>query len=417
MEVQTDFCLRLATAEILKGIKEDSRQNIVFSPFTTNCMLSMVASGSEGDSLRQLLHFLGSPNIDDVNTRSSRMMGLATTKTVAEEDSEKNQVPEGPVRMSFGNGNDPYPRRTAAVGNRNEKGVTLSFAGGTWIDCKYPLKHSLQKVAKDVYRAETKAVDFKTQAEQVEKEINLWAETETNGLIKELITPGRLCGKPEPALVLANALYFKGAWDDPFKPSFLEMNFRLLDGVTIRVPFLSGNDRYEYYGFSGFPLPYGRGNDLNKGFSMYIFLPNRRNGLHNIIQEFNSDPRLFHKRMKLEKVKIARIRIPKFKFSNTFILSETMQKLGLTLPFQMGGGPTWMVDWEKVDCPNPDKLMISFIIQKSFIKVNESGTEAAACDAAVINSYRCSPASRPNPIHFDADHPFMFMIKEDMSDM
>ncbi|KAJ4829488.1 hypothetical protein Tsubulata_001440 [Turnera subulata] len=87
-----DFCLRVGTTEILKGIKKDAKKNIVFSPFTSNCMLNMVASGSEGDSLRQLLHFLGSPSIDDVNTRSSRMIGLARTKTVADEDSGKNQA-------------------------------------------------------------------------------------------------------------------------------------------------------------------------------------------------------------------------------------------------------------------------------------------------------------------------------------
>ncbi|KAJ4829484.1 hypothetical protein Tsubulata_001432 [Turnera subulata] len=87
-----DFCLRLATAEILKGIEEDTKKNLVFSPFTSNCMLNMVASGSEGDSLRQLLHFLGSADLDDVNTRSSRMIGLARTKTVADEDFGKNQA-------------------------------------------------------------------------------------------------------------------------------------------------------------------------------------------------------------------------------------------------------------------------------------------------------------------------------------
>ncbi|KAJ4829486.1 hypothetical protein Tsubulata_001435 [Turnera subulata] len=656
-----DFCLSLATSEILKEIKEDTKKNLAFSPFTTNCMLNLVASGSEGEALRQWLHFLGSPNIDDLNTRSSRMIALATVDTVAEDDSGENQVativedensgnnqvPEGPVRMSFGEGNDlvserttfgrgnypcwtigkgcnpsrenttafgigidpsrdknafgigndpsrertnafgvgtdpsrdrtafgvginpsrdrtnafgvgtdpsqdrtafgvginpsreettnafgvgnnpvwgwaafgirndpfreratpfgmvndpsrertalfgigndpsqertalfgignnpsrertaafgigndpprertagpflerppafgigndPYRERTAfGIGNdrlwerttgtrnghyppRDEKGVSLTFAGGIWIDCQYPLKPSFQKTAKEVYRAEAKAVNFKTQAKQVEKEINLWAETETEGLIRELIAPGLLCGKPEPAIVLANALYFKGAWDDPFKPSLFDMNFHLLDGGIIRVPFLSGNDRYEYYGsfetFKVLRLPYARGNDLNKQFSMSIFLPNRSNGLHDMIQEVNSDPGLFHKHMMLEKVKLASLRIPKFKFSNTFIVSETMQKHGLTLPFQLGGGPMGMVDWEMVDCPNPDKLMISLIIQKSFIEVNEEGTEAAACDATVL-SLGCSAAPRPNPLHFDADYPFMFMIKEDMSD-
>ncbi|KAJ4828562.1 hypothetical protein Tsubulata_020288 [Turnera subulata] len=165
-----DFCLRLGTTKILEGIKEDTKKNLVFSPFTTNCMLNMVASGSEGDSLRQLLHFLGSQDIDDVNTRSSRMIALATTrtaaaedsgkniqaaKTVADEDSGSNQVPEGI-------GNDRLWERTT-IGTRDKKGVTLTFAGGIWIDRQYPLKPSFQKIAKDVYRAEAKAVDFKTQ--------------------------------------------------------------------------------------------------------------------------------------------------------------------------------------------------------------------------------------------------------------
>ncbi|KAJ4833201.1 hypothetical protein Tsubulata_019263 [Turnera subulata] len=422
-----DFCLRLGTTKILEGIKEDTKKNLVFSPFTTNCMLNMVASGSEGDSLRQLLHFLDSQDIDDVNTRSSRMIALATTRTAAAEDSGKNQAAKtvadedsGSNQTPEGIGNDRLWERT--IGTRDKKGVTLTFAGGIWIDRQYPLKPSFQKIAKDVYRAEAKAVDFKTQAKQVEKEINLWAETESNGLIKELIEPGRLCGKPEPTFVLANALYFKGAWDDPFEPSSSDMNFHLLDGGTIRVPFLSGYYRYEYYGsfetLKVLRLPYGTGNDLDKRFSMYFFLPNRSNGLQDMIQEFNSEPGLFHKRTKLEKVDIAWLRIPKFKFSNTFTLSETMKELGLTLPFQMGGGPTGMVDWERVNCPNAQYMLkISMIIQKSFIEVNEDGTEAAACDEDDDMGFSLEPLPKPKPLYFDADHPFMFMIKEDISDI
>ncbi|KAJ4828564.1 hypothetical protein Tsubulata_020291 [Turnera subulata] len=200
------------------------------------------------------------------------------------------------------------------------------------------------------------------------------------------------------------------------------MKFHLLDGGTIWVPFLFGNHRYEYYGsfetFKVLRLPYGTGNDVDKRFSMYIFLPNRSNGLQDMIQEFNSDPGLFHKRTKLEKVDIAWLRIPKFKFSNTFTLSETMKELGLTLPFQMGGGPTGMVDWELVNCPNAQYMLkISFIIQKSFIEVNEDGTEAAACDESDDDmGYFLEELPKPKPLHFVADHPFMFMIKEDMSD-
>ncbi|KAK9273453.1 hypothetical protein L1049_018263 [Liquidambar formosana] len=244
--------------------------------------------------------------------------------------------------------------------------------------------------------------------DEVREEVNSWAQSATKGLIEEIIP----CGSVDKSttLVLANALYFKGAWRCPFDASKTkDRSFYLLSGETVQVPYMCHTSKNYLYGsFEGFKLlklPYQSGEDERR-FSMYFFLPHERAGLQNLLQQFSSNPESLNQDFDLYSVKVDRLMIPKFKFSYHFEVSERMKELGLTLPFANGGELTEMVDF-----PNGEPSR-AIIFHKAYIEVKEKGTEAAAITRS--NLCGCSRRRVP-PLDFVVDHPFMFMIRDDVS--
>nr|XP_043616233.1 serpin-Z1-like [Erigeron canadensis] len=167
-------------------------------------------------------------------------------------------------------------------------------------------------------------------------------------------------------------------------------------------------------GYKILQIPYeskGQSND----FSMYIFLPDRKDGLQELLQVFHSDPALFQKRFYLKRTGFDELRIPKFKMSCKFDPKDAMEQMGLTLPFNPMNMELNRI-LESTNSGGADMLYVSKILQKSFIEVDKKGTEAAACTIATMR-IGCARQLEPPPPRprFVADHPFMFMIREDTS--
>ncbi|KAI9073453.1 hypothetical protein K1719_044590 [Acacia pycnantha] len=256
--------------------------------------------------------------------------------------------------------------------------------------------------------SQIEAVDFTNKADEVEREVNSWVENATNGLIREILPSGSL--DQETKLVLANALYFKGAWDQKFDPTMTRTrSFNLLNGQIVEVPFMTAPryERYYYRSFENYKilnLPYQNGNNSLK-FAMYFFLPHEKDGLPSLIHTLNSNPRILNQKFELWREDIPEFWIPRFKFSFNLEATKGLKELGLTLPFTPGELT------EVSDSSYSHKLYVSSIVHKAFVEVNEEGTEAAASTAAAM---RFLSARWPSP-SFVADHPFMFMIREETS--
>lgn len=246
-------------------------------------------------------------------------------------------------------------------------------------------------------------------AEEVRKEVNLWVKKASKGLINDLLPAGFI--DTTTILVLANALYFEGKWLHPFDSSNTKIeDFHLLNGRTVNVLFMiSYTSKPQFYGsFEGFKLlklPYNSGQD-SKQFSMYIFLPDKKDGLQELIQHFTSDPRLLHQNWELQQVKLSKIYIPKFKFSYEIDAKKIMRELGLTMIFEKNRELTEIVDGSDI--------CVTDAIHKSFIEVNEEGTVATAMTVFACAEC-CFLAPEFPPPSFVADYPFMFMIKEEVS--
>lgn len=149
-------------------------------------------------------------------------------------------------------------------------------------------------------------------------------------------------------------------------------------------------------------LPYHQGGDKNQ-FSMYILLPETRDGLWSLAKKLSTEPGFIEKHIPTQKVKVRQFKLPKFEISFGFEASDLLKCLGLVLPFSTRADLSEMVD-------STQNLYIKSVHHKSFVQVTEEGTEAAAATAATV-VFR----SVPPGMDFVADHPFMFLIREDIS--
>ncbi|KAF3974539.1 hypothetical protein CMV_002147 [Castanea mollissima] len=302
---------------------------LTHTPSSTMEIGESISNQTDGPTLDQFLSFLKSKSVHHINSFASQYVAVVFADA-----------------SPFG-------------------GPRLSFAHGVWLDKSLSLKPSFKRVVDTNYKAALKQVDFQTKAAEVTSTVNLWAEKETSGLIKVVLPSGSVDSTTR--LIFANALYFKGAWDEKFDASATEeSDFHLLNGSSVQVPFMTSKR-------SRLLVPLMVSKSLN-------FLIN--------------------------KVKVGEFRIPKFKISFGFEASKLLKELGLVLPFSGEADLT-----EMVDSLLGQNLYVSSIFHKSFIEVNEEGTEAAAASAAVIVL-----ASLPPPkMDFVADHPFLFLIREDLT--
>ncbi|XP_020101234.1 serpin-ZXA-like [Ananas comosus] len=369
---QTAFALRLAQRVAAAEAKEGA--NVAFSPLSLHALLSLAAAGTRGPALDELLAVLtpaggaGGATADDVAALAARVVG----RVLAD----------------------------ASAGG----GPRVSFANGVWVDASLSLKAAFAEIAASAYKAEIQSVDFQTKAGEIIDQINSWVSSATNGLIKSMIS-GRAINQ-FTRVVLGNAIYFKGAWADRFDASGTEDGeFHLLNGNSVRVPFMTNPEMQfmsSYDDFKVLRLPYRKGNDRRQ-FSMYIFLPDDRDGLWSLIDKLSSDPEFLNRHLPKREVKLGEFRIPKFKISCGLDAPRLLEEMGVHLLFCGDGGLT-----EIADSPITGGTSI---LHKSFIEVNEEGTEAAAASFMMLGACFWAP-----PPDFVADHPFFFLIREDTTE-
>ncbi|PON52331.1 Serpin family [Trema orientale] len=330
-------------------------------------------------------------------------MSLLTSETAAS-SSDQTEAVKAPMDMFD---NRPLARPQWQT-------PQFSVVNALWVDNSFPLVPSFKEITESIYKAQVESVDLCTKAEKVKKRVNSWVKKETKGLIKVLLPPHV---ELEPPLCLANALYFKGAWEDAFDDSMtLDKNFHLLNRKTMKVPFMISKDVYRSYAsfddYKVLKLPYQRGQCTNKQYSMYFFLPHRRKGLQDMVKKFNSDTTMLQpKCLHLREVELSHVWIPKLKFSYCVDAAELIESKGLALPFNpTGANFTNMV--------NVTNVFINRMLHKSYIEVNEEGTEASAATFAdtYVGYEEGSEQPPPRP-SFIAHHPFMFMIAEEFSNL
>uniref|UniRef100_A0ACD5W3F8 Uncharacterized protein n=1 Tax=Avena sativa TaxID=4498 RepID=A0ACD5W3F8_AVESA len=352
-----------------------SGANIAVSPLSIHAALALLGAGAKGPTLDQIAAFLGPAG--------------------------------GPAHAALAS---HVALRVLSDSAGDDGGPKVRFANGVWVDAEMRLKVGYAAVVSEHYRAQAHPASFRDMPEEARTQINRWFESVTAGRIKELLPRGSV--NSATLAVLGNALYFKGAWRSKFDPRVtLDDTFYLHTGGHVRAQFMSSGKR-QYIAcrsdYKVLKLPYARGQE-QRSFSMYIYLPNERHGLHSLLQKLGSEPALLEGSTSLmAQVPVGVFKLPKFTISCKMDATELLQVLGLRLPFHPLADFSDMLD-------SSAPLVVSAVFHQSFVEVNEEGTEAAAA-TAIGATFGCAAVSRPvEVVDFVADHPFMFLIKEDLS--
>jgi serine protease inhibitor len=337
--------------------------NLFFSPYSISTCLGMTYAGARGQTAEQMakaLHFGSDPD------------KLAADFRVLQNGLNETQ---------------------------KHKGIELDVANALWAQRGFPLLPAFLDLARRQYDATIRQADFETAAEAARQEINAWVLNRTKDKIANLIPPGLVDGAK---LVLVNAIYFKGTWTTPFKTNAtFEMPFHTGTGVDITARMMNQTTEFGYGepdGLQVLDLPYGAGE-----LSMVILLPREPNGLSAI--EAMLDPQKLEGWLGSARRRKVNVFLPKFKLEEQFELGKVLGALGMVDAFS-----------ERADFSGMDgrrDLLISAVIHKAFVDVNEQGTEAAAATAVVVLGMA---VMRPEPIPVvRADHPFIFLIRDNRS--
>ncbi|XP_033760129.1 serpin B8-like [Pecten maximus] len=364
--LHTDFQTSNAdfTLEIYKRLTKMSTDgNLFYSPFSISAAMSMVYLGAREQTAAQMIPAL-------------RIQSLG------------QRVHDG------------YEDYLKVVLGKSDN-VTLQIANRLYPDSKTDIVPSFIELCAKHYQADTKTMDY-GQFETARKEINEWVSHQTAEKIKDLLPEGSL--NPLTMMVLVNAIYFKGDWETKFDDKVTrDMTFHNLKGQqkTVKMMFqkatkfpLKYDDEFKC---KVLELPY-KGNSL----SMVIILPDDTDGLP-ALEEKLTPSVLKGLTTEMPPVKVE-VFLPKFKLKSGFELSKMFQSMGMTDLFDKSKADLTGIDASKMS-------YVSAIFHQAFVDVNEEGTEAAAATAVVMMK-RSLP--RP-PLQFKADHPFMFVIKDNRS--
>jgi serpin B len=286
--------------------------------------------------------------------------------------------------------------------NAPHQGYALSVADALWAQQNTNFLPGYLKLVKTDYGAGFHPVDFKSNPESVRATINQWVEKQTNDKIQNLLGPGTIT--PLTRLILTNAIYFKAAWADQFGKNFTEnKDFHLSAAKTIQAPTMRNSGHYYYFkgpSFQALQLPYEKDE-----VSMLILLPDNADGLPALERSLTA-AHLEKWTSSLAYADEVIVSLPRFKITQQFELSSTLEALGLKAAFNPSAADFSSITGDK-------SLSISAAIHKAYIDVDENGTEAAAATAVVMVATAMAPRTPPPPpIVFTADHPFLFLIRD-----
>ena len=278
-----------------------------------------------------------------------------------------------------------------------EKGaIELAVANSLWAQYDYVFERNFVDILNVHYGTKLNLVDYKTAPKEAETKINTWVLEKTKEKIDNIIPTGSLT--PATRLILVNAIYFKGDWKNTFQiKQTRDKPFWLNSDKSVDTPMMRQRKNYNYAEnetLKAIELPY-EGDDV----SMIIFLPKSKDGLVEMENRLVSEG--FDTILSNMRRKEVDLLLPKFKLTYTSKLKGTLEKMGMKDAF----------DPKKADFTginNKKDLFISEVIHKAFVAVDEKGTEAAAATAVMLIT--TDIAERPKT--FQADHPFVFMIRE-----
>jgi serine protease inhibitor len=346
--------------DLLKQIaKEQPRENIFISPFSVSTALQMVGNGAVGVTKTEMQHVLKTDGLspDKLNVASKSLNESLNSK----------------------------------------RDVILNLANGIWYQKEFHLKPGFISHDKYFFEAELAGVDFGSPKSA--QTINDWAEKKTHGKIKDLF---QFPFPPLTRVILANAIYFKGKWREPFdKDQTKPRPFHLPDSESKQTPMMQQHRHFSYRetdDFQAVRLGYS-----GRYLDMILFLPKTNSSPQKLLAELSAASWQDDILPQFED-REGTLVFPKFKVNYDVELNQPLESLGMKRVFDPHAADfSAMAD---------EPLFVSEVKQKSFVEVNEEGTEAAAVTGISVTAMGAMPVPQP-PFEMVVDRPFFFVIADE----
>jgi serpin B len=341
--------------DLLKQIaQEQPTQNIFISPFSVSTVLQMLGNGAAGKTKSEIQSVLKTENLPQ----------------------DKLNVACRELNQSL----------------KSQTDVILDLADGIWYQNDFHLEPDFVATDRKYFGVELAPVDF--ESPKSADIINKWAGKETRGKISDVVL---FPFPPLTRVVLANAIYFKGKWVEPFDKRLTRVrDFHLANGDVKQVSMLNQHKKFSFLegeGFQAVRLPYA-GDRLQ----MYLFLPATNSSPKELLATL--DGKKWHDAIAPAFTESeGLLMFPKFKLDYDISLNDSLKVMGMRLAFSAGADFSTMAD---------DQLFVSQVTQKSFVAVDEEGTEAAAV-TTVEMSLKAAPR---NAVRMIVDRPFLFLISD-----
>lgn len=336
-------------------VREQPDANVFISPFSVSTVLQMIDNGAAGATKQEMERVL---------------------HTDGWSAGDLNAACEG-LNQSL----------------NSQTNVTLELANAIWYKQGISLKPAFASANREFFQAELAGVDFNNP--QSAQTINDWADRSTHGKIPQVV---QWPFDPATRVILANAIYFKGKWERPFDPQETKPHaFQLAGGGEKQAPTMWQHGHFEYQsgdGFQAVRLPYA-----GRRLWMEVFLPDAGSNPAKLLARF-SDRSDRNKMLEGFFGRDGTLALPRFKLEYNIRLNQSLQALGLKRAFADA-------DFSAM---SDEPLVLSEVKQKSYVEVNEEGTEAAAVTVGIVTA---TAVLRPQPpFEMIVDRPFLFVIQD-----
>lgn len=346
-----------------KLVKNDERKNVFISPTSISLALAMTCNGAEGSTQLAMSRTLGMDSLD---------------------------IPEV---------NDSYDSLLSFLSHPDSL-VQLQIANSIWANKDFIFKSDFIDKSNTHYRAEVQNLDYADPSSP--PAINSWVSQKTHGKITKIVD--RI--EPDALLILLNAIYFKGVWSDKFDgKNTRDKDFHLPGGGEKKVRMMRRAGQYQYlrgYKFQAISLPYGTGR-----MSLDVVLPD--SGV--LPEEFYGkilNKQNWEELLSQLQLMQGTIELPRFKLENDFRLNDPLISLGMGEAFDPS-----RADFRGMCYVNGDQIVyISEVLHKTYVEVNEEGSEAAAVTKVEMAQTAGLQPSPPPPFRMIVNRPFFVAIRD-----
>ena len=348
--------------EIFQKIrKESDKENIMISPLSISVAFAMAYNGADSDTKTEM-------------EKAMKLNGLTTEQI-----------------------NNSYKILIKGLQSL-DKDVVFEIANAIFYADGFSVKPDFLNINKTIYDAEVEKLNFGSPA-SVDK-INDWVTEKTHDKITKIIEQLN----PLDRMVLLNAIYFNGIWTNKFDEKGTHLlNFTKTNGTNLEVPMMKKEEKLDYSSnslFNAIKMPYGNGQ-----YNMIVMLPVNGKNSQNVIDALSvTNWKSWMESFETKDPVV--VTMPRFKFAFETKLKTVLAEMGMVKAFQPN-----IADFSKI---SDEDLYISSAIHKSFIDVNENGTEAAAVTSITFST--TSAGNEPPKTYFTVDKPFVFAITEKDTD-